>query len=127
MPFSTACGGASSIDVMAWGPGQGLLAAAAPDGATSLLSETVLHRLLRADVGVIQLSTDTVRVERQNGASVLLTTDLSIRGLAVSSRHAGTSVGLASVFHMYRTHSPTEDLHIYFLGCCVERTGGSSL
>ena len=110
MPFSTACGGASSIDVMAWGPGQGLLAAAAPDGATSLLSETVLHRLLRADVGVIQLSTDTVRVERQNGASVLLTTDLSIRGLAVSSRHAGTSVGLASVFRLYRAHSPTQDL-----------------
>ena len=87
MPYSTACGGSSSIDVLAWGPGQGLLAAAAPDGSTSLLSETVLHRLLRADVGVIQLSTDSVRVERQNGASVLLTTDISIRGLAVSSRH----------------------------------------
>ena len=54
-----------------------------PDGATSLLSETKLHRLLRHDVGVIQLSTDTVRVERQNGASSLLTTDISIRGLAV--------------------------------------------
>ena len=95
MPYSTACGGNSSIDVLAWGPGQGLLAAAAPDGSTSLLSETVLHRLLRADVGVIQLSTDSVRVERQNGASVLLTTDISIRGLAVSSRHV-----IASVLHV---------------------------
>lgn len=87
MPYATACGGADSIDVLGWGPGQGILGAASPDGATSILSETVLHRLLRDDVGVIQLSTDTVRIERQNGTSTVLTTDISIRGLAVSSKH----------------------------------------
>ena len=87
MPSSTACGGNSSIDLLAWGPGQGLLVAVAPNGQASLLSETVLHRLLCCDVGAIQLSTDSVRLERQSGASALLAADISIRGLAVSSRH----------------------------------------
>mmetsp|Transcript_12859 Transcript_12859/g.39682 ORF Transcript_12859/g.39682 Transcript_12859/m.39682 type:complete len:97 (+) Transcript_12859:1407-1697(+) len=96
MPCSTACGGNTSIDILAWGPGQGLLAASAPDGSTSLLSETVLHRLLRYDVGAIQLSSDSVRVERQNGASAILKTKISIRGLAVSSRHARDSVSYPS-------------------------------
>lgn len=88
LPASPACGGAAAIDMLAWGPGQGMLAAAAQaSGAVSVLSETVLHRLLHDDVGAIQLTTEAVRLERQNGASATLTMDMSIRGLAVSSHH----------------------------------------
>ncbi|KAJ1446802.1 hypothetical protein M885DRAFT_591648 [Pelagophyceae sp. CCMP2097] len=93
MPPTSACGGASAVDVLAWGPGHGLVAAAAPDGALSLLSETVLHRLLSGDVGAIQLSTDAVRLERQNGCSALLRTRISIRAMAVSSRHVVVANG----------------------------------
>ena len=85
MPPTAACGGRGAVEKLAFGPGHGLLAAASDTGATSILSETVLYRLLNADVGVIQLSTEKFRAERQNGATAVVTTDISIRGLAASS------------------------------------------
>jgi intraflagellar transport protein 140 len=92
MPCSTAQGRTSPVAIVAWGPGNGLLAASCADGSTSILSETILHRLLQEDVGVIQLSSNILRIERQMGAGAILKCDISIRGVAISSCHVNASV-----------------------------------
>merc|ERR1719502_1373383 len=78
---------ASSVDCLAWGPGQGILGTGLADG-TSVLEESIMHRKLHHDgTAAIQLASDMLRIERKDGAQFLLRTTISIRGLAVSDEH----------------------------------------
>ena len=103
-------GGADSrIGLLAWGPRQGLLAAAVDDGC-SLLGETVLHRLLSPHgVAALQLSSDAVRIERRDeaaGEQLFVRTDVSIRGLALAEHHLLAWSGHeAQVFELGALHA----------------------
>ena len=71
---------------LAWGPGQGLLAAGTEFGST-MLSETVLHRCLSDGCAAIQINNDTVNIESQDGQSFVIHTGINVKGVVVDGHH----------------------------------------
>lgn len=75
-----------SVKSLAWGPGQGLLAAGSDYGCT-MLAETILHRHLNDGVAAIQINSDSVMLESETGVRASVNCGINIKGLVVDSNH----------------------------------------
>ena len=65
-----------------WGPGERLLAVRMDNGI-SILNETVLHRKLQSSLAVIQVSSDRINIELDNGSMTYIDSNLRIAGMDV--------------------------------------------
>jgi len=92
--------GSSPLHHIAWATGKGVLCAAGPSTCSVLRGE-VLHRRMCGTVVAMQLAGNLIRIERFEGSEYIITTDIHIRGLCLSSTQLAVWSGSrAQVFEL---------------------------
>jgi len=71
---------------VAWGPGEGLVAARTAAGL-SILPETILRRVMEGKWAVIQISATRLHLEHTGGTNFVIDTTMRISGCALSGNH----------------------------------------